>query len=439
VPRSGGTALSGTPFYRRNARPSGRRAYGGEPSTDTSPNPCRLQDRLLLVGVILLSFGQWLFPGADNESANSPIANGLWVAAYVFALAGLVVERDAALRLMRSSLPLVAILLLAGVSTLWSDQPVLTARRSLELVGTTALALHLVRRLGLRGFIETLGVAVAITAVISLTLVVFVPSVGALEGAWNGFFNHKNTLGTAMVLGMATIACVVDRSRGIRRGLQIAAFLLCLVLMIGSRNAGSYGTAIMLALIIPFLLQSRAKQRTKLVLLGLLGSVVAAILISGSAVNDALGVFGKDATLTGRTDAWQLVIDAIGRRPALGYGYGGVFWGWEGPAVTLIYPYLNWFPGSAHNGFLEVALNIGIVGEVALILLLVVGLRRAWASFWRGRDLSSAWPLCAMLWVIIGNFSEATFAMYNEVDWIVFVAAFFFATESREYNASLAR
>ena len=108
------------------------------------------------------------------------------------------------------------------------------------------------------------------------------------------------------------------------------------------------------------------------------------------------------------------------------------FWGADAAAGQLVYPYINWVPGTAHNGFLEVAVNIGLIGEAFTIWLLALGFWRASICFWQGHDRLSAWPLFVMLYVLMTNFSDATLARYSQVDWIVYVAAFLYATQARK-------
>lgn len=398
------------------------------------------KDQLFLIAIILMSCTQWLFPGADLDAGTgSPLANFLWLAAYAFSLVALASARERALRLLRASLPLLCILLLACLSTLWSDRPDATARRAAQLLGTTTLAFYFVYRLGLSGFVETLARAIALVAIISALLIVFLPNLtpnGELEGGWVGLFSHRNPLGLLMVLGLVTTGCTLERSRGLQLSLRIATLPLFCILLIGSRSVGGYTSALALGLI--FLLLRSARRQRKLIWPMVLASVAFAAvmllaLLSGFGLDDALGIFGRDSTLTGRTTLWSLVMSAITERPALGYGYG-VFWGFDGPAGTLIYPGINWVPASAHNGFLEVALNLGLVGELALLAFLLAGLRMTWSFFWRGRDTLSLWPLFAWLSVILANLSEATFTAYNLVDWIVLVTAFLFAADNYGAN-----
>lgn len=398
-----------------------------------------MSDRLLFVALILFSFGTWLLSARHVQTGDaaaggvtSPFATIIWALIYVAAFAGVFVRRKAALELARASLPLVLILLLTCSSTLWSDQPALTARRSIELSGTVALAVYFASRLGLQAFTEALALAITIAAAASLILVTSFPNIGLdpeNDLAWAGFFGSKNFLGETMVLGMLATACLFDRSHGMDRVRRVAQFALFLILLVGSGNGSGAGIAITLALLIPALLLSRAKQSRNFALLGAL-FFVAAMLI-GLMSENFLSLFGKDATLSGRTILWQFVVDAIGQKPAFGYGYAA-FWGQDAPAASLVYRYINWIPGTAHNGFLEVALNCGIIGEILFVWLLALALWRASAMFWQGRDILSGWPLFSMLCIIFKNVSEASLLVHGEADWIIFVAAFVFATDARK-------
>ena len=78
---------------------------------------------------------------------------------------------------------------------------------------------------------------------------------------------------------------------------------------------------------------------------------------------DLVAIVGRDATLTGRTDIWRIVLDAIWQKPLLGFGYAA--------ATDFIRPLLVAQIGSAavdaHNGYLDVLLGTGIVGLAVLV------------------------------------------------------------------------
>lgn len=53
-------------------------------------------------------------------------------------------------------------------------------------------------------------------------------------------------------------------------------------------------------------------------------------------VINILGALGKDASLTGRTDVWEFVIDRIKDRPILGYGFGTFWNGLDGKSAYVV-------------------------------------------------------------------------------------------------------
>jgi exopolysaccharide production protein ExoQ len=401
----------------------------------------RVPERVLLIATVLMALSlPRILPDVD-ASAGSSVSRSLWTLLYVIALVGIALHWKAATRLVRASLPVVLVVAIAVCSSLWSEAPLLTAKESLGLAGTGLLALYLACRLSLREFIETLAFALTIIAVMSALLIAFFPDLGRMadmNGLWQGATVHKNILGIAMVLGLATMSCAMDESHGRLRTLQIAAMLLFFVLLVGSGSTTSMVVAAVLALARLILLRSRALASAKpaLVAAAVLSAATVAAMTFGIGADQAFGVFGKDATLTGRTELWEVALEAIGERPALGYGYDIFF----NPATATgqnAIRALSWDVNIyyAHNGFLEAALGLGLVGLLSVLTALLVGIRRAWVHFRRGRDLFSVWPLLVMIYTLLTNITEAGIARVNDLNWIVFLAAFFFVTNARPPSA----
>jgi O-antigen ligase len=390
----------------------------------------RWPERALFILAVLLNAGLWIVAPHEDPEVGSPLQQIVLGLTYVAAIIGVVAERRTALRLMRGSMPLVLLVLLAVLSTLWSDESWITARRSFELLGAGALSLYFVCRLGLKGFVEAFSAAMAIAAALSVALIFLVPDIGRMqilyEGAWRGFFVHKNGLGFGMAWGMISVATVIGYSHGIRRACWIAAFVLMFVLLIGSQGATAVFAGLILALLASILLWSRAVRSTRpLFLITLLASVaILAAEILGFGIDDVLALTGRDATLTGRTDIWQIVLDAIADRPILGYGYQAYF-----ASHTIG----AWDPGHAHNGLLQAALDLGLIGVVLVIITFAVGITRASVSFWQGRDYLSSWPLLAIAYTMLTDVTEDVST--SDFRWIVFVAALFFATEAHQRHS----
>ena len=70
-------------------------------------------------------------------------------------------------------------------------------------------------------------------------------------------------------------------------------------------------------------------------------------------------LLGRNETLTGRDEIGRSVLDVASRNPLLGVGYGG-YWGLQTEITSQHHVH------QSHNGYLDVYLQVGIVGIVAL-------------------------------------------------------------------------
>ncbi len=86
-----------------------------------------------------------------------------------------------------------------------------------------------------------------------------------------------------------------------------------------------------------------------------------------------------DATFTGRTEIWQLGVDAVARRPITGYGFSSFFGTDE--VVYGLGENTTWANAAtdAHNAYLNLALTIGLPGLLMTIVWVVVSADR-WIS-----------------------------------------------------------
>ncbi len=398
--------------------------------------PASTLARALLVFFVLLLYGLFESNGPDNESG---FQQTLWTLTYFGGIAGLIIERQKAMPLLRNSLPLLAVIAMIVASSFWSDYHDISFKRALELVGTSASAYFVVAHFKLLEFVESWGIAAGIAAVLSLFFIFAVPSRGLMSieyvGAWEGMFAHKNSLGQAMALGVATLIVLLFAAGRASKPQRLVktGIALCLVLLVGSQSVTSY---ILFALIGGVLVwfhltQSASGRRALPFIGGFIALVIAFIVFDPEA---ALGLLGRDASLSGRTDIWGPVMDAIGQRPLLGYGYD-TFWLPDGTGSAYLTTLLDWTPYHAHNGLLELSLDIGLLGTAVFLTTLGIGLWRA-VKFASGQaDIARVWPLLVMVYFILGNITEANIAKYNGMNWVLFIVAYLYVSAPRKSGA----
>ena len=221
---------------------------------------------------------------------------------------------------------------------------------------------------------------------------------------WHGFFTHKNQLAPFLVFGVATVM-TFDKSFVLRWG----TLGLCGLLLLGSTSATGISAAFLVGVAYVWLriYQSQEDLRTSTVFfaVSLFGFVVVVI---GSVMSLATitSAYGKELSFSGRTFIWAASIDAIQRKPILGHGLGALFWQ-EGvsPETAEIWRQVG-FPNShAHNGALDLALQIGLIGLAVFLVLWFTTFGRGWRALRTEPDLG-LWVVAVLVAQMFMSISE---------------------------------
>jgi exopolysaccharide production protein ExoQ len=157
-------------------------------------------------------------------------------------------------------------------------------------------------------------------------------------------------------------------------------------------------------------LASRRPVRPALVHLAVLGvlgvSVVALFFDPGGGLVESLG---KDPGLTGRKEIWDLVL-SLHTNPLIGTGFETFWLGWR--LEFMHHALVNQIINEAHNGWIEVYLNLGWAGICFIALLIVTGYKRI-TSHIRQEPENGCLFLGFLLCTLFYSFSEAGFRYLN--------------------------
>ena len=159
----------------------------------------------------------------------------------------------------------------------------------------------------------------------------------------------------------------------IRLGLSVVMFLLSFSTTI---LLAAVVTAVVLAAALAIRRAPRPEARTP-VYLGFLGiGVVGAV---GAVVfrTQLLGLLGKSPDLTGRLDIWATVWRLIEQRPVFGWGFSSPWAPWE-PLFTDLVIRRGVRQLQAHNAWLDVWFQLGVVGLVLFAAVVLSMLTRTW-------------------------------------------------------------
>jgi exopolysaccharide production protein ExoQ len=358
---------------------------------------------------------------ADEMGLTAPQGSAIKQAILASIYAGialLLVTRTRAAEWTAIGIPLALLLVLCFASAAWSDLPAVTIRRSIALAGTMVLGTFAALRLDEHQISKVLVASGAAVLLASFAVAALLPAYGFdPEGRLRGVFAHKNGMGSvsALTLLVALVCLPVARTSLSRAVLLVLALSSVAALAL----AGSATATIALLFAVGVLmLQGRYGARASIVpFLAVLASGILAPLLAWKFGEIAL-LFGREADFSGRTRLWLFCLEFVQRSPVFGYGYSSF---WVSPAA-LIFQRWSGFPvPNAHNGYLDLALGVGIVG-VALPIAAV--LRVIWAHSRLGPESDAHQRrLAAVLlsFLLVMNITENTFTTGNGLETLLFI------------------
>jgi O-antigen ligase len=237
---------------------------------------------------------------------------------------------------------------------------------------------------------------------------------------WIGLFGTKNGFGAQIAF---TFPFILVASTGSRRrrmlGVVLVTGTLVLLYKVSSRTST---VAVGLQLVTFAVLKLRARAgsvrplRPTRIAAGLLtGSVSIALLIRllGSSV---------DTSFSNRTLIWPELWRVFRSEWFHGFGANGF---WSGSKGYLLRSQVLSGNASgmvtAHNGYLQEALALGVLGLLASISLSVVLLLRGIRVFGRGENRSSPLVLLVAIVVVVQNMMEAMFTSPQGLHWFLIV------------------
>lgn len=384
------------------------------------------------------SLAQWLgiSTGTDQASVyleGNPVDRNLLIVLQVIALMVLINRRRRVGPILRRNWVIGLFFLYAALSMAWSDYPFVTLKHWIKGIGDLLMVLIVFTEPDVFEAIKRLVTRLGFVLVpLSLLLIWYYPSLGRTHTMdWTpeavGVATQKNGLGELCdIYGLALLwrfrNAYNDRKDPNRRLRMLAlgtvlamiVWLLHLSHSMTSTCAFSMAGGVMLLSTRPAF--RRRPAFVHLLIAGVILCTLYALFFQSSGA--LIQGLGRDSTLSGRTDAWPQFIKLV-KNPLVGVGYESFWLGDRLQKVWVITQGLT--INEAHNGYIEVLLTLGWLGEVLLAVLIARGYRKVIRAYRRDPDAGSlriAWFLA----IVITGLTEAAFRMMG-LPWIVFLLA----------------
>ncbi|WP_019503541.1 O-antigen ligase [Pleurocapsa sp. PCC 7319] len=317
---------------------------------------------------------------------------------------------------------------LTFASIFWSYVPDVTLRRLVALIGTTMFGIYLSSKYSieqqLKMLVWTYGIAVFLSFLFVIALPQYGLESGTHEGLWRGIYSHKNTLGVNMATSSIIFWIMAINSQENRHLLWIG-FYSSIILVILSGASSALANVFIIIVIYFFcqIFRLRLTIQIPLLICLLITGVWMNILVTSN-LDFLLGLLGKDITLTGRTELWQLTWQSIQKEYWLGYGYRA-FWTEGNSEASIINTTLSWIVPHAHNGLLQLWTNLGLLGVLIYLAGFLTIFMTAFMQFQQNKQWEFCWIILFLSFVILTNTTEQNLLRENNIVWVLYVATYF--------------
>jgi exopolysaccharide production protein ExoQ len=388
------------------------------------------------------SVGEWF----GNTSRLAPGESSPLDAAIYFSLiaAGFYVlkQRQVTLaKFVRSNRWLTIFLLYCLVAIVWSEFPFIAFKRWIKVLGNVIMVLIVLTDPDPEKAIRTLLKRIAYLLVpLSILLINFYPEYGQTYElqtgmtAYIGVTDNKNTLGhVCMILGLFffwnTLLAMRREHPRARRGelFWSLIFLAMTCWLLWTANSSTSKASMLVGILTIFLLGLQLVNKRFIgtyLLIGILALVTGEMVFG--LYHNVVQLLGRDLTFTGRTELWPDLLK-LQPNPILGAGFESF---WLGERVEQLWAQYNWHPTESHNGYLETYLNLGAVGLVLLVALIMGTFSKIRLELLRRFELGR-FRLAFLIAILLYNFTEAAFGDVHSVYTMFFLIAVDYPTVRR--------
>jgi exopolysaccharide production protein ExoQ len=335
---------------------------------------------------------------------------------------------------LRNNPWLTVFVLYCFLAIFWSDYPFVSFKRWIKILGHPTMVLILFTEPDPpEALVRLLKRCAYVFLPVSILWIKYYPALGRTGSPWGGMTNSGIAGGKNQLGGLCSILCfffvwrfvqVLRREKGVPRRNELyltAGLLLMSAYCLWKAHSATSNVCLILAIGTMALLGLRfVNMRTigPYALAGIIILVVAQLAfdIYGRVVD----VSGHESTIEGRGRLWETLLETD-TNPIFGAGFESY---WLGDRVADLWSMKQfwWRPNQAHNGYLELYLNLGILGLLIFVGVIFATFRKIrlhllenfeWGRFQMG----------CLVAILVHNWTEAGFKGLSFPFLVLFIIA----------------
>lgn len=257
----------------------------------------------------------------------------------------------------------------------------------------------------------------------------------AFVGPIQGIFGSRNTFALIALIALVTFF-VELRSRSVRRPLGIGSLWLAGICLLFTRSPVVLlvGLCVVVAALALYMLRRTPVEGRWMLQLGLLGAALLAVISAWIERGRIVEMLNAGSEFEVRYTLWQQMWRLVGLHPLEGWGWAG-FW----PADVTPYGWLDFVTGhtrtSGLNAYLDVYFQVGLIGFVAFLALVLLAFVRSWLLASNKRSLVFVWPPLVLVALLVSSAAESTILV--EFGWLLLVICAVKASQGLSWRGKL--
>lgn len=243
---------------------------------------------------------------------------------------------------------------------------------------------------------------------------------------WRGIEVQKNHLAQTSIYCLLSSVIFISFDKKLKPKLYDALLIFVSVFLIYKARSSTAILVLMMIVFVGLIFQIESifskfgfgRSFLALIFLFFLGFTFIFLFFSSEIFSLIPGYFGKDMTLSGRVDIWEFAWSDIEKKIFLGYGFA-TYWIMGHPRLEIFADLFEGFKvNQAHNGFIEIMLQLGIVGAIFFLFLIA-------AFIYRMFKVNSNLAILVLVAILTLNYTEsALFKVGFGVTTFYFMAAY---------------
>lgn len=285
-----------------------------------------------------------------------------------------------------------------------------------------------------------LGLSIALEVLAGLLLdlpIAFLGIAGNISfvGPIQGVFGSRNVF--ALIALLAVITFVVElRSRSVRRNVGIGSLWLAGICLLFTRSPVTLvvGVCVLLAALALYTVRRTPVEGRWMLQLGLLGATLVTAIAAWIERDRIVDVLNAGSEFEVRYTLWQEMWRLVELHPLEGWGWAG-FW----PENVSPYGWLDFITRrvqpSGLNAYLDVYFQVGLIGFVAFLALVLLAFVRSWLLASNKRSLVYVWPPLVLVALMVTSAAESIILV--EFGWLLLVICAVKASQGLSWRRAL--